>query len=101
MVRITEYIGIAKTCPDPFVLLILPIGGKREILVLDRRVFFKRSLRVQHAPGGEKPQKTDGECGPVTHAIVKAGFRITPATHQAAASVAHWFRRPAQRATLV
>jgi hypothetical protein len=49
MVRITVYIGIAKTCPDPFVLLILPIVGEREIFVLDRRVFFKRSLRVQQA----------------------------------------------------
>src|ERR1019366_3727677 len=41
MVRITKDIGIPKTRPDPFVLLILPIGGKREILVLDCRVFFK------------------------------------------------------------
>src|ERR1035438_118548 len=47
MVRITKDIGIPKTRPDPFVLLILPIGGKREILVLDCRVFFKGSLRVQ------------------------------------------------------
>ena len=101
IVRITEYIGVAKTCPHPFVLLHVPIRGKRKIFVLDRRVLFKRPLRVQHAPGVEKPQQSDGECGPVTHAIVKAGFRITPATHQAAAWCSHWFRRRGVRDALV
>jgi hypothetical protein len=57
MVGITEYIGIAKTRPDPFMFLILPIGWKRKILVLDRRVFFKRPLRVQQNQAEHRCQR--------------------------------------------
>jgi hypothetical protein len=67
MVRISKDIGIAKTRPDPFVLLILPIGGKREILVLDCGVFFKGSLRLQQSQEAQESERSHRERGTEAH----------------------------------
>ena len=52
MVGITVDIGVAESCTNPFVRLIVPIGGQRKIRVFDSGIFAERPLGEQNPPKG-------------------------------------------------
>src|SRR5579862_9387173 len=66
VIGISINVRVAQARPHPLGLLI-PVRRQREVIVLDRGIFFERLLCAKNAPSGEDRHKAEGESEAKTH----------------------------------